>query len=53
VALIIRRRDGKTTGVTITLKPDPTVTIDDLAKVGTLTPEQRAFRESWLGARSK
>jgi len=53
VAVTIRRRDGKTTGVTITVKPDPTVTIDDLAKTRTLTPEQRAFRESWLGAKGK
>jgi predicted metalloprotease with PDZ domain len=53
VVLTIRRRDGKTASVTITVKSDPAVTIDDLAKTATLTPEQKAFREAWLGARGK
>lgn len=53
VALTVRRRDGKAIAATLTVKADPAVMIDDLAKTGTLTPEQRAFRDSWLGAKGK
>jgi predicted metalloprotease with PDZ domain len=53
VALTIRRRDGKVVAKTLTLKADPAVAIDDLAQTGTLTAEQKAFRESWLGTKIK
>jgi len=53
VSLTIRRRDGKSVDVAITLATDPSLAIDDLATTGTLTPEQVSFRSSWLGARAK
>ncbi|HEX5069285.1 MAG TPA: hypothetical protein VFV78_03645 [Vicinamibacterales bacterium] len=53
VPLTIRRRDGKTVSVTLAIKPDPTVIIDDLAVSGALTPEQKAFREAWVSTKVK
>lgn len=53
VAITIRRRDGKTVEKTLVLKADPTLTIDDIATTGTLTPEQQALRTAWLGTRVK
>jgi predicted metalloprotease with PDZ domain len=53
VTLVVRRREGKTIEVAVTLKPDPALAIDDLATTGTLSPEQKAFREAWLGARGR
>jgi predicted metalloprotease with PDZ domain len=53
VTLTVRRRDGKTLDTVVTLKPDPSLEIDDLGKTGTLTEEQRTFRAAWLGSKAK
>jgi predicted metalloprotease with PDZ domain len=53
VGITIRRRDGKTASATLVIKPDPTVIVDDLAAAGSLTAEQKAFREAWVGTRIK
>jgi predicted metalloprotease with PDZ domain len=53
IALTIRRRDGKVVARTLTLKADPAVAIDDLGATGTLTPEQKTFRDAWLGTKAK
>jgi predicted metalloprotease with PDZ domain len=48
------RRSGATGSGTMTLKEDPSleaVPVEDTG--GTLTPEQKAFRESWLGAHGR
>ena len=50
-AIAIRRRDGKTVSATLAIKPDPTVIVDDLAATSGLTPEQKAFRNAWLGTK--
>jgi predicted metalloprotease with PDZ domain len=49
-----KRRGGATGTATITLKEDPSleaVTVESAG--GTLTPAQNAFREAWLGPKSK
>jgi len=49
-----KRRGGATETATITLKEDPSleaVTVESAG--GTLTPAQHAFREAWLGPKSK
>jgi predicted metalloprotease with PDZ domain len=53
IALTIHRRDGKVVTKTLTLAADPALAIDDVATTGTLTVEQKAFRESWLGSKAK
>jgi PDZ domain-containing secreted protein len=49
-----RRRGGATGTTTITLKEDPSLEAVTLESTGaTLTPDQKAFRESWLGPKAK
>jgi predicted metalloprotease with PDZ domain len=52
VAIEFRRRSGEVIKATITLGEDPAwqaATIESTG--GTLTPEQKAFRESWVGSK--
>jgi predicted metalloprotease with PDZ domain len=52
VSVTFKRRGGRTGTATITLEEDPSleaVPVESIA--GTLTPEQRAFRDSWLGSK--
>ncbi len=49
-----KRRGGATGTTTITLKEDPSLEAVTLESTGaTLTPDQKAFRESWLGPKAK
>ena len=49
VKLSVRRRDGATVSLTMTLKPDPSVQIMDSGDA--MTAAQKAFRGAWLGTR--
>ena len=52
MTVTIRRRDGETVTRTVTLAADPAMQIVPIEEAGgTLTPEQRAFRESWLSSK--
>lgn len=51
VAITIRRRDGTAVEKALAIQADPALTIEDVAATGTLTPEQKAFRDAWLGTR--
>jgi len=51
VTLGIRRRDGATTTRTMTLGQDPSLQIVDLG--ASISPEQKAFRDAWLGTKVK
>jgi predicted metalloprotease with PDZ domain len=54
VALRYVRRDGEVVAGTITLEEDPTVEIVLVEKSGgTLTDDQRRFRESWLNSQRR
>jgi predicted metalloprotease with PDZ domain len=54
VPLRFVRRSGETVNATITLDDDPRVEVVLVENAGgTLTDEQRRFRESWLGSRQK
>jgi predicted metalloprotease with PDZ domain len=48
VPITIKRRDGKLSQATLTMRADPAVVIEDQAP---LTPAQTAFRKAWLGSR--
>ena len=51
VPLRFVRRSGETVNATLTLEEDPRVEVVLVEKTGgTLTDEQRRFRESWLGS---
>jgi predicted metalloprotease with PDZ domain len=52
VALRFVRRSGETVDTHVTLEADPRIEIVPVEQTGgTLTAEQRAFREAWLGSR--
>lgn len=52
--LVLRRRSGHTTTTTITLKPNPALTVIDVETAGaTMTAGQKAFREAWMGSKVK
>jgi predicted metalloprotease with PDZ domain len=54
VPLRLVRRSGETVNATLTLEEDPRMEVVLVEKTGgTLTDEQRRFRESWLGSRQK
>lgn len=54
IALAIKRPTGKTATLTLTLAEDPALDAVPIETAGgSLTPEQKAFRESWLGAKRK
>jgi len=53
LSLTFKRRGGRTGTATITLEEAPSleaVPVESIA--GALTPEQRAFRDSWLGSKA-
>ena len=53
VVLRFVRRSGETVNTTITLEEDPRVEVVLIEKSGgTLTDDQRRFRDSWLGSRA-
>lgn len=53
-ALTLRRRGNQTATTTVTLKPNPTLTVIDVEAAGaTLTDGQKAFRQAWLGSKVK
>ncbi len=50
----LRRRGGQTATTTVTLKPNPALTVIDVETAGAaMTPGQKAFREAWLGTKVK
>ncbi|MGB2714896.1 MAG: hypothetical protein WBC51_11990 [Vicinamibacterales bacterium] len=54
LSLEVRRPTGKTVSLTATLAEDPTLesaAVEDAG--GTLSPAQKAFRESWLGSKAR
>ncbi len=52
LAVTVKRRGGGTGTMTITLKEDPALeTVPVESAGGTLTAEQKAFRQSWLGSK--
>jgi predicted metalloprotease with PDZ domain len=54
IPVSFKRRNGSTGTATIIAKEDPsleTVTIESTG--GTLTPDQKAFRDAWLGSRAR
>lgn len=54
LSLEARRPTGKTVSLTVALAEDPTleaVAVEDAG--GTLSPAQKAFRESWLGSKAR
>jgi predicted metalloprotease with PDZ domain len=54
VPLRFVRRSGETVNTTITLEEDPRVEVVPVEKTGgTLTTDQRDFRESWLASRQR
>ena len=54
VPLRFVRRSGETVNATLTLEEDPRMEVVLVEKTGgTLTDEQRRFRESWLGSLQK
>ena len=54
VPLRFTRRSGEPVTTTITLVEDPRIEIVAVERAGgTLTPEQKAFREDWLGSQKK
>jgi predicted metalloprotease with PDZ domain len=50
VALGVKRRDGATTTLKLTVKADPSLQI---TAMDTLTDAQKAFRDAWLGTKVK
>jgi predicted metalloprotease with PDZ domain len=53
LVITYRRRGGTTGTASIVLKEDPTMeTVAVETAGGTLTPEQKAFRDAWLGSRA-
>jgi predicted metalloprotease with PDZ domain len=54
LTLTFKRRGGATGTTTVTLKEDPALEVVTVESTGgTLTPEQKAFREAWLGSKAK
>ncbi|MCA1562560.1 MAG: PDZ domain-containing protein [Acidobacteria bacterium] len=54
MSVTVKRRDGATTTVSVTLAEDPAMEAVPVESAGgTLTAEQKAFRDAWLGARMK
>ena len=52
VTMVIRRRDGKTLSVPVTVKPDPALQVIPIERTGAaLTAAQTAFRQAWLGTK--
>jgi predicted metalloprotease with PDZ domain len=52
--LVLRRRGGQTATTTVTLKPNPALTVIDVEAAGaTMTAGQKAFRQAWLGSKVK
>jgi len=52
--LSFKRRGGATGTATVTLREDPSVDVVTVESTGaTLTAEQKAFRDSWLGPKAK
>jgi predicted metalloprotease with PDZ domain len=53
VSLTFKRRGGRTGTATVTLEEDPSLEAVPVESSGrTLTPDQRAFRDSWLGSKA-
>ncbi len=53
-SLTLRRRGGQTVTTTITLRPNPALTVLDVEAAGAqLTERQKTFREAWLGSKVK
>ena len=51
IAIQFLRRSGERVDATLTLEEDPRVEIVPIESAGgTLTPEQRRFRDAWLNA---
>ena len=54
LAITYTRRGGTTGTASIVLKEDPSMeTVPVESAGGTLTPEQKAFREAWLGSQAR
>ena len=54
VPLRFVRRSGETVSAMLTMDEDPRMEVVPAERAGgTLTDEQRRFRESWLGSRQK
>ena len=54
LAVTFKRRNGATGKTTIVLKEDPAMEVVPVESAGaTLTAEQKAFRDAWLGSRAK
>ena len=54
VAIEFRRPSGQTVTATITLAEDPALQAATIESTGgTLTPEQKTFREAWVGSKVK
>ncbi len=54
LSVTFKRRGGATGTASITLKEDPALEVVSVESTGaTLTAEQKAFRESWLGSKAK
>jgi predicted metalloprotease with PDZ domain len=54
ITLEVKRPSGKTATLTATLGEDPALeAVLVEADGGTLTPEQKAFREAWLGSKTR
>jgi predicted metalloprotease with PDZ domain len=54
VAMMVRRMDGRTAALTLTFAEDPRLTAVTVESAGrTLTAEQKAFRDAWLGPKRR
>jgi predicted metalloprotease with PDZ domain len=54
LTIAFKRRGGATGTATITLKEDPALEVVTVESTGgTLTPDQKAFRDAWLGSKVK
>jgi predicted metalloprotease with PDZ domain len=54
MSVAVKRRDGAAATVTLTLGEDPAMEAVPVESAGgTLTADQKAFREAWLGARRR
>jgi predicted metalloprotease with PDZ domain len=54
ITLTVRRVDGRTEELTLSFAEDPALEAVPIESAkGTLTPQQKAFRDAWLGSRQK
>jgi predicted metalloprotease with PDZ domain len=52
ISITYKRRNGATGTTKVTVKPDPDFDVVAIETTGgALTPEQKAFREAWLGSK--